>query len=263
MPTLPWTDGRVELWYVALDKLTDPALWAEYRGLLTREEAAQEQRFKPLESRRQFLVSRVLVRTALSHYTGVDPRAWEFTPNAYGKPAVNSPAAQGLEFNLSHTQGRVVCACTWGHAIGVDVEASSRVTDHLAVAHSFFAPTEVVALAARPEAEQPGFFLELWTLKEAFIKAVGKGLSIPLDQFAISLAAGQPPQISCTALAGEDSAGWQLAQLRLGSRYRVGLALRLPAPAKLTVQLRESVPLRWLSESSLLPDDGVRRWAVD
>ena len=86
---MPLDDRRIDLWCVFLDRIADPALWDAYRGLLSPEETQREQRFTHEEPRRQFLAGRALLRTALSQYTGVDPRRLEFQCNRHGKPALS------------------------------------------------------------------------------------------------------------------------------------------------------------------------------
>jgi 4'-phosphopantetheinyl transferase len=257
---LPLSDHGIDLWYVFLDKIADSRLLDEYRSHLPREEVDREQRYAFEESRLQFLVARILVRSVLSHDTGDDLRAWDFTENKYGKPKIASPAGVALDFNLSHTRGLVICGVTLGRPVGVDAEELSRAPDALALARRFFAPAEADLVESLPPEQQREAFLELWTLKEAFIKARGMGLAHPLGQFAFSLAEDRPPAISFTGRGGQDPSDWQFAQLRLGPRHQIALAVELPASQRLEVRVRATVPLRSHEPGRVLAPSRSNTW---
>lgn len=262
MPLLSLDSRQVDVWYVRLAKADNPRLLDAYRRLLSSEEAAREQRFLAQGARLQFLAGRALIRTVLSQYAAVDPPAWVFTCNAYGKPSIAAPVSTGLEFNLSHTDGLVVCAVTWGRAVGIDVERLDRRPDALELAQRFFAPAEARALEPLPPEECQTRFLQFWTLKEALIKARGTGLSMPLDRFAFRLAAGQPPQITFDAQLGESPGDWQFAQLRVGAAHLIALAVRQPAAEPWAIRVWETVPLVWQSAGRLLPDSAEHAWTL-
>jgi 4'-phosphopantetheinyl transferase len=135
--------------------------------------------------------------------------------NDYGKPSIAAEhvAARGIEFNLSHTDGLVVMGVTRDRSIGVDVENVRACEVGIEIAERFFAPEEILALRALPEEKQKHRFFEYWTLKEAYIKARGMGLSIPLERFAFHLQ--DPEQIRLTIDSGQqDCAGcWWFSQL--------------------------------------------------
>ena len=258
----PFDDRQIDLWYVFSEKIDDPHLFDEYRRRLPRDEMEQEQRFVFEKSRLQFLLSRVLVRSVLSYYAGNDLRAWEFARNAYGKPSVATPAGLPLEFNLSHTAGLVVCAVSLGRDVGVDVEDLKAASDNLHLARRYFAAAETAALEALPPEEQPDAFLRFWTLKEAFIKARGMGLSIPLSDFAFSLYRDRPPAISLKLHDREDPSDWQFASLALDSRYQLAVAVRLPRSERLVLRVRQTVPLRWQSDGQVLPCSPSNEWSL-
>jgi 4'-phosphopantetheinyl transferase len=255
-------NGQVDLWYVLLEKADQPELLERYRAVLPPEERQREQRFLAEKARLQHLVGRLLMRTALSHYRPGDPSGWVFSYNAHGKPSIRWANPPRLEFNLSHTQGLAVFAVTLDHEIGVDVEAIERRPDILGLARRFFAPPEAEVLEQLPSADQPSRFLEFWTLKEAFIKAHGSGLALPLDQFAFSLSVDQPPRIAFFGLDQERRDQWQFAQVRLHSQYQIALAVRQAESQPLKIRLVETVPLVWQSDAQLLPDSATRRWNI-
>jgi 4'-phosphopantetheinyl transferase len=140
--------------------------------------------------------------------------------NEWGKPEIDAPG-NSLRFNLTHTNGLVACAVTMIDDLGIDAEAPGRVTDCLKLASRYFAPSEAAYISALTEADRQSAFLRLWTLKEAFIKAVGKGLSIPLDEFAFTL---QP--LSLSHGNADEASQWKFESLTLGSGHHLAVALR-------------------------------------
>ena len=135
------------------------------------------------------------------------PEAWRFSVTGHGKPILaNSPSALVPRFNLAHTAGLVACAFSRDFEVGIDVENRQR-TVNLDVARRFFAPAEVAYLEQAPEDRREDIFLLFWTLKEAYIKARGLGLSLPLEQFAFTL--GDPPQIAFAPAMRDDPSCWR------------------------------------------------------
>ena len=147
-----------------------------------------------------------------------------------------------LEFSLSHTRGLVVCAVALHDAVGVDVEWAGRELAHLELARRFFAPAEAERLAGLPPEERRAAFFELWTLKEAFIKALGMGMAMPLADFSFSLSSDGSATISFAQPDGERPDQWQFTRLRLASRYQAALAIRRPASERSEIVIREVVP---------------------
>ena len=136
-----------------------------------------------------------------------------------------SPAsATGLHFNLSHTRGLIAVGVASGRDLGVDVEFVDRgLTQD--VAGRFFAPAEVRDLRALPDDQQAVTFFDYWTLKEAYIKARGMGLALPLDQFAFALDGDRPPTIAFGPAIADDPARWQFFQAWPLPRHRLAVAV--------------------------------------
>jgi 4'-phosphopantetheinyl transferase len=159
-----------QLWWVNPDVfVVSPAMLA----LLSEAEHAQQQRFIPPKKRHEYLVTRVLVRTVLGRALGVAPQTLKFTANEWGRPALWPPAP--LHFNVSHTDGLVVCMVSPNPEMGVDTEQLARAPDLLALAPTVFAPQEQSDLAALPANEQARRAVVLWTLKESYIKGPWHG----------------------------------------------------------------------------------------
>jgi 4'-phosphopantetheinyl transferase len=224
---------------------TDGEAWAHheaYRRLLSPDEHERMARLVFERDRRRFLLTRALVRTMLSRYANVAPADWSFIANVHGRPEiVDRPrGVPDLRFNLSHTDGLIACAVTIGREVGVDVEHIGRRLTH-DVAGRFFAPREVNDLHALPADEQDKVFFDYWTLKEAYIKARGFGLALPLGDFAFTLSPSSPPAITFEPSLDDDPATWQFFQDWPTPQHRLGLAVRREGP-DLPVRVRNVIP---------------------
>lgn len=218
-------EGEAHLWWVRPDDV-DPALLDKGRALLTEAELERVSRFRRAADRRRCLVTRMLVRTTLSRYVDVLPERWRFRANAYGRPEIESPCAS-LRFNLSHTDGLVVCLVSCDREVGVDVESTSRTHRGLDVAERYFSPREAATLRATRASAQPDRFLQFWTLKESYIKARGLGLAIPLAAFTFDLPDGMRSSIRLHTepTLGDDPARWQFTLGRMGTGHLVATAV--------------------------------------
>lgn len=209
---------------------TEDALLDRFGGLLSEEEREHQARPSLEKRRREILLSRMLVRTALSHHTGVDPRDWRFVTGEHGKPFIAGPARCDLDFNLTHTEGMIVCLIAPLPDIGVDVEYLPRKNDTSGVAKHFFAPQEQAGLPER--------FFDYWTLKEAYIKARGKGLALPLDGFWFDIS-GEEPTIAFDERIPDDPARWRFQTLRLSPDHLCSIALPMGEGERPAVMLFE------------------------
>ena len=221
----------------------DAPQWRErYLTLLSADEHARMARLVFERDRLRFLLTRALVRTMLSRYAGVAPQDWTFVANVHGRPELlDRPAGvPDLRFNISHTEGLIACAVTIGREVGVDVEHVGRRLTHDVPAR-FFAPREVADLNALPEPERDRIFFDYWTLKEAYIKARGFGLALPLGDFAFRLNPPNPPQITFEPSLDDDPATWQFLQGWPTTNHRLALAIRRDGN-DLPVRIRDVVP---------------------
>jgi 4'-phosphopantetheinyl transferase len=204
----------------------DGALCARCGALLDEAERARRERFHFDRHRRRFEVSHALVRRSLSRYAPAPPEAWRFREVGRGRPEVAGPeAGAGLRFNLSHTDGLAACGVVRELDLGVDVEAASRVRRHLEIAERFFSPRESAGLRALPAEQQPGRFLDLWTLKESYIKGRGLGLALPLDGFSFLLEEGAPRLLFERDLEDRPD-DWQFSLSRPTAGHRLAVAVR-------------------------------------
>ncbi|MBU8897485.1 4'-phosphopantetheinyl transferase superfamily protein [Corallococcus sp. M34] len=244
-PLVPLTlrSDEVHVWIVEPERIDDPRLLQAYDALLDSGEREKQRRFRFERHQRQYLVSHALVRLTLSRYAPVAPESWSFVPNAFGRPEIVGPWGARLRFNLSHTDGMALVAVGLEVDLGADVEDAERPGETVEIADSFFSRTEVQALRALPRDRQRERFFDYWTLKEAYIKARGAGLSLPLDQFAFELTPGQMPRIGFDPRMNDVPDTWQFMQLRPSARHHAAVAVRRPRGAPLTVRWQHTVPL--------------------
>jgi 4'-phosphopantetheinyl transferase len=220
--------GQIHLWLAWLGEITDPRRLAEYRSVLSEEELVKQARFHFERDRHRYLVTRAMVRTVLSRYADVAPAEWRFAVNDYGKPSIAAEhaRARGIEFNLAHTDGLVVLGVTRGRALGVDVENVRAREVDLEIADRFFAPAESAALRALPSQEQSQRFFDYWTLKEAYIKARGKGLSIPLSSFAFCIEERGRIQLTTDPSLQGGAERWRFRQLQFGPDHQAAICAK-------------------------------------
>jgi 4'-phosphopantetheinyl transferase len=173
------------------------------------------------------LVTRAFIRLVLTQYADLRPAELRFRSNPHGKPEIDLPkSARILRFNLSHTRGLLVGAVTCGREVGVDVEAIDRMVDIDSIASRFFSATEKVALRSLPPPERRQRFFEYWTLKEAFVKARGEGLSLPLERFAFVKPDDAGIDVRFDPALREDPGDWHFALFQAKLGYVIAVALR-------------------------------------
>lgn len=233
------------LWYVDPDAIDDWYLLGAYHSLMSPDEAKQQARYRFSAGRREYLVTRALVRSVLSAYAPIAPRDWVFVRNAHGRPEIAGPeGAPRLRFNLSNTRGLVACLVTEGREVGVDVEDVHRRGETVAIADRFFSPFESSALHRLPAHRQRDRFFDYWTLKEAYIKARGMGLAIPLDHFSYHLDEPDGIRISFEPELPDDPLRWQFSLETLGGRHRIATAIEVrPGEEPVKIERIACIPL--------------------
>ncbi len=228
----------IDVWFAPVDDVL-PETLAAWDATLSGDERERRDRFLFPEHRRQFHVAHGLVRATLSRYARIDPGDWAFDIGAHGRPEIrDTSGGRRLRFNLSHTHGLVAVAVAWERDIGVDVEAADRRAATLAIADRFFAPTEIAALRAAPAESQQDRFIRTWTLKEAYIKARGMGLALPLQQFAFELHEPDGATVAFDARLVDDPRAWFFAEVRPLPGHRLAIAARRSGAAALALRVR-------------------------
>lgn len=221
-----WRDGHT-VWSVGLR--LSAARRAACLSVLDGEERARSDRFLRAEDRDRFVASHAALRLVLAGFLDADARALAFSTSMTGKPELAGPEVGRLRFNLSHSGGHALVAVSTTARIGVDVEVPRPMPDALRIARAHFHPREVAALAACGRAVEAAFFA-CWTGKEAFVKAVGAGLSMPLDGFAVAIPPAPPAILEIGGLRAP-AAGWTLATLAPAPGVPGAVAIEAPRAA--------------------------------
>jgi 4'-phosphopantetheinyl transferase len=182
-----------------------------------------------------------MARHLLSGRSGVAPGEFRFVENAHGRPEIAHPSLdRPLRFNLSHSGGIVACVLGEAQQIGVDVERLDRPPIDPRVIRRYCSEPEQAALAEMPEALRHERFLELWTLKEAYVKARGTGLTLPLRKVSFDVGVEGPGDVSFNGI--DDEARWMFAHTRLEPRHLLAVAAERDPDAEAGVQLRTFAP---------------------
>ena len=209
----------------------DADVWTRLRDWLQPDERERADSFKDMDARADFLIGRGMARTMLSEVTGVPHTEWRFMEGAHGRPEIASPDTP-YHFNLAHSRGAVVCIVARDLEIGVDVECFERPAASQDVARRVCSPDELEDVNAATPEERQERFLVYWTLKEAYLKARGLGISVHLADVAFSLASGQPVFTPRGSLADVDTR-WTFRLAQPSGRHLVAVAVDTrsdPAP---------------------------------
>lgn len=234
----------VRAWWLAVDQVAE-AEWPRLAALLDDGERTRAARFHFDHDRKCYIAAHALGRALLSSWAGSDPRAWRFQVGDHGKPEVLSPSGgPRLRLNLSHTRGLAAAVLTEDHDIGIDVEWLDRRAPTMDLAQRFFAQAECAQLDGLAEDAFVERFLGFWTLKEAYVKAIGKGLAQPLDSFAFTL---EPLAIAFADAGADNPAAWSFRRFIPTPRHLMAVALRAPEPVAVTVEERRAGELYRLS----------------
>jgi 4'-phosphopantetheinyl transferase len=204
---------EIHVWRARLD--CSETVLGQLEATLASDEKARADRFVFPRDRNAFIAARGILRELLGRYVHRPAAHLEFDYGAQGKPALRTESSQeSVQFNVSHSHGVALLAFTLGRHLGVDVELVRPDFAGEKIAERFFSPQEVAELRTLPPTLQDeGFFL-CWTRKEAYIKARGEGLQIPLQSFHVSLTPGKPE-----LLQAADGSRWSLRSLRPDPRY--------------------------------------------
>lgn len=235
--------GEVDIWVTVVGDVSDADLAAQLDQVLTDDERAKYGTFVFEKDRRRYLVTRSLARYVLSRYAPVRPAAWRFCTTDFGRPLIVAPepAVADLVFNISHSDQVVLLGLTRACRLGIDVEDLRRNVP-LDLAGSFFSAGEVRQLGALPPAAQPRRFLEFWTLKESYIKAHGKGLSLPLDQFGFELSGDAPLQAYFDPGLHDAPGNWTFWQWRPTAESLAALCVENRPGGEHRVTVRRTIP---------------------
>lgn len=216
--------GEVHVWRIALDSPDlEVKTLAASLSLDERERASQ---FSRGELRDRWIVARGAMRWILSTYVRSRPSSLEFRTTRFGKPYLGSPS-MSIAFNLSHTGSLAFLAVAAEGRLGIDAEFVSPVVDVEGIVRRFFAPSEKEEILQLPLEDRRAAFFACWSRKEAFVKAIGKGLHVPLDSFRVNVRPDEPPRL--VSLDWHESSAWRFADI-VEPAFAVTLAIDHPAP---------------------------------
>ena len=230
-PSPPLGEHDVHVWTTRLN--ATPSQIESLGSTLSQDEHERAGRFRFERHRAAFVAARAALRGILGGYLGIAPRLVLFEYGPYGKPGL---ATGSLQFNAAHSGDLVVVGVTRRHRIGVDVE-HRRELEYLALAEHFFAPPEITDLHSLPDGERPDGFFNCWTRKEAYVKALGEGLSFPLDQFAVTLRPGMAPALLWSSHGSAESSRWEILNVSSEPDYIGAVVVERP--------VGQVVALRW------------------
>lgn len=214
--------GEIHLWRIPLAGPPDEE--SRLKKLLSPEELAQAGRFRFARDQRRFVIRRAGLRQLLAACLATSPLAVQFKFGSHGKPALSGQADGGdLRFSCSHSGDWALVALARGIELGVDLEQRRPMSDAAGVAEKFFAEAEIRELACLPPALQTAGFFNCWTRKEAFIKALGLGLSYPLHRFVVSLSPEKPAALLAVVDDPDALKKWSMVSLEVVPDYSAAL----------------------------------------
>jgi 4'-phosphopantetheinyl transferase len=224
---LPLDSNEVHVWRVSLNRSAESV--ADFRAKLAPEEIKRADRFCFEKDRRRYVVKQALLRIILSKfYLGCRPVEIRFGTNRYGKPHLKRRFnGKGFYFNCADSGELALFAFARKAMIGIDVECRRPVPDAEKIAAQTFSGAENLALLSLPPHLKQNAFFNCWTRKEAFIKAVGKGLSYPLKRFEVSIIPGAAARLIRVADDAEEAARWSLVSLLPMPGYTGALAVKM------------------------------------
>jgi 4'-phosphopantetheinyl transferase len=223
---------RLDLWCGYPEDVVNEAARDACALILSEDERARWRTFRFEKRRREYLTSRALVRFALSRYRPGAPEAWRFQVNAYGKPRPDPEC--GLRFNLSNSSGLVVCLIAHQAEVGVDAEHYERAGEIAQLSQTVFSPLELAQLDPLHGSEKTDRALSLWTLKEAYVKAKGMGLSLPLNKFSFLFGGTAGIRLEVDSRLDDEAERWRFCLVDHAG-HRIAIVVERTAASELQI----------------------------
>ncbi|MCY3752212.1 MAG: 4'-phosphopantetheinyl transferase superfamily protein [Gammaproteobacteria bacterium] len=219
---------HVDIWLTST-KLEEAQVRA-YAKYLSQAELARAQKFRSKTGYREYIVTRGLLRQVMSETAGLDLAGVDFMYGEHGKPWLDARVSgRTVAFNVSHSHGLALVALTVGGRLGVDLEKVRPEVEWEDLAGRYFAEAEIRALENRPQGDGLKAFYACWTRKEAFVKALGAGVSYGLEQFDVSVDPDEDYAALTIRGKDEDAAGWLVKNLPVPDSHAAALAVDRPA----------------------------------
>lgn len=212
--------GEVHIWRVDLSSSA-----TQTEACLSHDERERAARFHFERDRQHFKIAHASLRAILSRYVKLQPAALTFGETAYGKPFMTNIEAAGLLFNMSHSGDLALIAVAREREVGIDIEYMRADFATMEVAEHFFSVAEIYTLSGLDPHLRTNAFFNCWTRKEAYVKARGEGLSMPLDQFDVSLAPGVAAAMLSNRIDETETSRWTIHDLDVATNYAGALAI--------------------------------------
>jgi len=217
---------EAHIWYICPESIKDSETLMQLKTVLSSDELEQYQRFYFSEDSHRYLVSHALVRHVLSKYEAISPSEWVFVCTPRGRPEIANLDVSALRFNLTHTTGLVACIVSLDHDCGIDAEYIVERRDLLGVAQKMFSDIEFGELQQLTGQEQLEYFFSRWTLREAYVKATGIGISFPTSKLLFECKGDLMIRLEFDPKLDDDSGHWQFSLLRPSHQHITAIALR-------------------------------------
>jgi 4'-phosphopantetheinyl transferase len=220
-------EDEAHVWRASLDQ--EAKVIANLAALLSRDEYQRAMRYHRATDRDRFIVGRGVLKRIISTYLALSPGELRFTYNEYGKPAVSEDQNdRAINFNLSHSGELALYAITKRRGVGIDIEYIREDFATLEIAEHFFSKDEVRSLKAAPIDQRTKAFFNCWSRKESYIKAIGMGVSFPLDGFTVSLAPNEAPALLNVGSDESEPSRWRMHELKAGEGYAASIIVENP-----------------------------------
>ena len=218
------SSDEVHVWRAFLER--EESHFNKLARTLSENEQLKAKRFYFQKDRKRFVVTHGILRKIIGRYLNIEPKGLKFSYGSHGKPTIGGLTdGHSLCFNMSHSHGLALYAFTWARRVGVDVECVRPMPDAEEIAERFFSPRENAVFRTVPAGKKLEAFFNCWTRKEAFLKAVGDGLSRSLDSFEVSLAPGEPARLLCVRGDSLEASRWHLLELAPAHGYAGALVV--------------------------------------
>ncbi|MEJ5312274.1 MAG: 4'-phosphopantetheinyl transferase superfamily protein [Anaerolineae bacterium] len=218
----------VHVWQTSLH--TSAACRDRFYATLAPDERARAERFRFPEHRARFIAAHGALRDILSRYLNLPADQLAFSTNPHGKPALADPDHVWLQFNLSHSGDLALIAVARAHPVGIDVEQMIPPDDFPRLVEQFFSANENAAFRALPASRRAAAFFAGWTRKEAYVKALGTGVSLPLDRFDVTMDPDAPARLLADRRHPHNVGTWSLHTFTPAQNYIATLAIATPHP---------------------------------
>jgi len=217
---------ETHVWYVKPETIHDRKVLDACMGTLSEQEREQCRRFHFPDDSHHYLVSHALVRYALSAYLDIRPHEWVFSLSDHGRPELANPGVPPIRFNLSHTKGLAACVVNLSGDCGVDVEKIVARHNPVGVAKRMFSTAEYEHMLQLYGHEQLEYFFTRWTLREAYVKARGIGISFPVHKLNFTVESDSDIKIGFQPDIQDDGGDWQFQLLPLSTGHAASVAIR-------------------------------------